>query len=88
MAGRWGPVGSGCRAARPVRLSPRHAQGHDATTAAPDEDLEGPGPDEYPLIASLLLVNKQLRQPSVRIIAARMMAGRAGKLAAWLPLCA
>jgi hypothetical protein len=55
-------------------VSVHGAQGHDAAAAAPSEDLESPGPGEYPLIVSLLLVNKKLRQPSVRIIAARMMA--------------
>jgi hypothetical protein len=53
------------------RAGPRHGP------ARPGEDLERPGPDEYPLIVSLLLVKKKLRQPPVRIIVARMMAGRA-----------
>jgi hypothetical protein len=39
--------------------------------------LKSGGPDEYPLIVSVLLVNKKLRQPSVRIIEAGMMASRA-----------
>jgi hypothetical protein len=61
----------------PGLVSRRGAPGPEATTSGPVEDLEIRGPDEYPLIVSVLLVNKKLRQPSVRIIAARMMASRA-----------
>jgi hypothetical protein len=67
--GRLGVPGGPARAAESARCAgPRH------DPLPPTEDLESPEADEYPLIASVLLVNKKLRQRSVRIIAARMMA--------------
>jgi hypothetical protein len=61
--------------ARPVCR--RGAPGPGATTPAPLRILKSGAPDEYPLIVSVLLVNKELRQPSVRIIEPGMMASRA-----------
>jgi hypothetical protein len=88
MAGPPGRPGLGQPARPACSVGPRD---HGTTTRPPppgQKILKDPRPDEYPLIVSLLLVNKKLSEPALLIIGAPMMAGRAGKLAAWLRLSA